>query len=53
MKLIAERFTSHKIAGKLFISKLTMDKHRQNIMKKLEVNRMAKLVTFAQKFNLV
>ena len=53
MKLIAEGFTSHEIAGKLFISKLTVDKHRQNIMKKLEVNRMAKLVTIAQKFNLV
>src|SRR6056297_2234059 len=53
LKMIAEGYTSHEIADRIFISKLTVDKHRQNIMRKLEVNRLAKLIKIAQAFSLV
>lgn len=53
LKLIAEGYTSREIAHKIFISKLTVDKHRQNITKKMEIKRVAELIKIARAFNLV
>lgn len=47
LKLIAEENTNEQIANKLFISKRTVDKHRQNIMFKLNVRNTAGLVKAA------
>lgn len=50
---IAEGFNSRDIAEKLFISTGTVESHRKNIMKKLEVSNMAGLVRIAVKEGLV
>ena len=47
LKLIAEGETSREIADRLFISLATVKSHRNNLMKKLEVNDMAGLIKLA------
>ncbi len=47
LKLIAEEFTSKEIADKLFISKQTVDTHRQHIMDKTGVRTLAGIVKMA------
>ncbi|MCF6170649.1 MAG: response regulator transcription factor [Bacteroidales bacterium] len=47
--LIADGFSNKEIGEKLFISHRTVDTHRSNLMKKLEVNNIAGLVGFAIK----
>ena len=47
LKLIAEGFSNTKIGEQLFISARTVDKHRTNMMKKLEVNNIAGLIRIA------
>ncbi len=47
LKLIATEYTNEEIANRLFISKRTVDTHRQNLMKKLNVKNTAGLVKFA------
>jgi len=47
LKLIAEGKSSKKIADLLFISVRTVDRHRANIMEKLEVKKTADLVRYA------
>jgi len=47
LKLVAEGKTSEEIAGLLFISGRTVQNHRANIMKKLNLNRTADLVKYA------
>jgi DNA-binding NarL/FixJ family response regulator len=41
------------IAEKLFISKKTVDSHRQNLLHKLNVKNTAGLVNMAHKMNLL
>ena len=47
ISLIVEGFSNKEIGEKLFISHRTVDTHRTNIMKKLEVNNVAGVVRFA------
>lgn len=47
LKLIAEGFSNTEIGEKLFISARTVDTHRANIMKKVEVKNLAGLIRFA------
>jgi DNA-binding NarL/FixJ family response regulator len=47
LKLVAEGKTSAEIASLLFISARTVQNHRANIMKKLNLNRTAGLVKYA------
>ncbi len=45
--LIVEEYTSKEIADKLFISKLTVDKHRLSIMEKTEARTLVGLIKYA------
>ena len=45
--LITQGFTSQNIGNELFISKHTVETHRKNILRKLNVNSSAELVKFA------
>ena len=47
LQLVAEGLTSGEIASKLFISPSTVDTHRRNIMRKLELHGIADLTRFA------
>jgi DNA-binding NarL/FixJ family response regulator len=49
LKLIAEGFSNKEIGSKLFISHRTVDTHRTNLMKKLNTNNIAGLISFAIK----
>lgn len=53
LQLIADGFTNNQIAEKLFISPLTVDSHRKNLMTKLEVNNTASLVRLALEHHLL
>jgi DNA-binding NarL/FixJ family response regulator len=53
MKLIAEGYTSVEIGRLLFISDKTVEKHREKLMKKLNVRNLAGLVRLAIKYRLV
>jgi len=53
LKLIAGEFTNEEISKKLFISKRTVDSHRQNIMNKLQVKNATGLIKYAMQNNLV
>ncbi len=50
---IAEGLTSQGIAEELFISRKTVDNHRANIMKKLDMHDTASLVRYAVRIGLV
>lgn len=47
LRLVAEGFSNKEIGEKLFISHRTVDTHRTNLMKKLEIHNTAGLVRFA------
>ena len=47
LQLISEGLTNHQIAEKLFISPLTVDSHRKNLLTKLNANNTASLVRVA------
>jgi len=49
LKQIAEGLSNKEIGDKLFISHRTVDTHRTNLMKKLEVHNIAGLIKFAIK----
>ncbi|GEL11645.1 two component transcriptional regulator, LuxR family [Flavobacterium glycines] len=51
--LIAKGLTTKEIAAKLFVSSRTIETHRANILKKLEVKNTAELIKKAAKMNLV
>lgn len=51
--LIAKGLTTKEIAEKLFVSSRTIETHRANILKKLEVKNTAELIKKAAKMNLV
>src|SRR5215204_3304166 len=53
LQLIAEEYTSSEIAKMLTISEKTVEKHRANLMEKLNVRNLAGLVRFAVKYRLV
>lgn len=53
VKLIAQEYSSAEIAEKLFISLGTVETHRHNIFKKLEVKNAIGVAKFALKYNLV
>lgn len=52
IRLIIEGKTSKDIAAELFISKTTVDTHRKNINKKLEISNSSSLIKFAHENNL-
>ena len=47
LQLIAEGKTNEEIAQELCMSRRTVEKHRSNVMNKLEINNIADLVKFA------
>lgn len=49
INLIAEGLTTKEIAEKLFLSKHTIESHRQNILLKLDLKNSAELVKYAIK----
>lgn len=53
IKLIVREFSSAEIAEKLFISQGTVETHRHNIFKKLDVKNAIGLVKFALKYKLI
>ena len=53
IKLIAEEKSSSEIAGLLFISKGTVEVHRNKIFKKLGVRNVVGVIKFAMKNNLI
>jgi two-component system nitrate/nitrite response regulator NarL len=52
IKLIIKGLTSKEIAEVLFVSKTTVDTHRKNIHKKLEISNSSSLIKFAHENNL-
>jgi two-component system response regulator NreC len=53
IQCIAEGFSNKEIGIKLFISHRTVDTHRTNLMKKLNVNNIAGLISYAIKNGMV
>ena len=53
VKLIAEGHTSEEIAGQLFISKKTVDRHRANVLEKLGMRNRVQLTHYAIRRGLV
>lgn len=53
LKLISSGLTNKEIGEKLFISHRTVDTHRTNLMRKLDVKNIAGLVSFALKKGLL
>ena len=53
IKLIVQEYSSAEIADKLYISLGTVETHRHNIFKKLEVKNAVGLAKFALKYKLV
>lgn len=53
LELISEGFTNLQIGDKLFISVLTVDSHRKNLLTKFEVNNTAALIKLAAQLNLI
>ncbi|MWB94195.1 response regulator [Flavobacterium sp. GA093] len=51
--LISKGLTTKEIAAKLFVSSRTIETHRANILKKLEVKNTAELIKKATKMNLI
>lgn len=49
LKLVAEGMNNKEVGDKLFISHRTVDTHRTNLMKKLDVHNVAGLIRFAIK----
>jgi DNA-binding NarL/FixJ family response regulator len=53
LKLIAQGLSHHEIADKLFISIKTVNAHKQNIMKKLDIRSNADLIKYSIKNNII
>jgi two-component system response regulator NreC len=53
LKLLAEGYTNKEIAGMLFISVKTVEKHRANIMSKLDLHNVPHLTALAIEKGLV
>lgn len=53
LELISKGLTTNEIATKLFVSSRTIETHRANILKKLEVKNSAELIKKAAEMNLI
>ncbi|RLA58641.1 MAG: DNA-binding response regulator [Epsilonproteobacteria bacterium] len=53
LTLIADGFSNKEIGNQLFISHRTVDTHRTNMMKKLDVNNIAGLISYAIKNGII
>ncbi|WP_166959911.1 response regulator [Yeosuana marina] len=53
LELLSKGLTTKEIALKLFVSSRTIETHRANIIKKLEVKNTAELIKKASKINLI
>lgn len=53
LKLMANGITNHDIAEKLFISVRTVEKHKSNIMEKLQIKTVVELVKLAIKSKII
>lgn len=53
IKLVAEGLTSQQIAEQLFISELTVQTHRRNMMRKLDLKNSMQVVQFAKEHELI
>ena len=53
LKHIAQGYSNKEIGDLLFISHRTVDTHRTNLMKKLEVHNIAGLIRYALRSGLV
>jgi len=53
LALISKGLTTNDIAAKLFVSSRTIETHRANILKKLEVKNTAELIKKATEVNLI
>ncbi len=53
LRLISKGLTTKEIAAQLFVSSRTIETHRANILKKLEVKNTAELIKKATKINLI
>jgi DNA-binding NarL/FixJ family response regulator len=53
LDLIAGGFTNQQIADKIFVSPLTVDSHRKNLLAKFGVKNTAALISFAARHNLI
>ena len=53
LKLIAEGYTNKKVAEYLFISLKTVEKHRSNLMRKLDLHNTAALTAFAMEKGII
>lgn len=53
LKLLAEGFTNKEIAGLLHISAKTVEKHRANLIAKLDIHNVAQLTAYAMEKGLV
>ncbi len=53
MGLLAEGLSTIQVADKLFISPKTVDNHRHNIMKKLDLHSTIELIRYAAKLGLI
>lgn len=53
LHLIGDGFTNNEIADKLFLSKRTVEGHRQNLIDKTHVRNSAQLVKYAVKHGLI
>ena len=47
LKMIADGFTNQEIADKIFVSPLTVDSHRKNLLMKLSAKNTAELIKIA------
>jgi DNA-binding NarL/FixJ family response regulator len=53
IRYIADGFTNIEIAGKLFLSTVTVDTHRKNMLSKLQLKNTASLVKYAAEHKLL
>ena len=53
LNLIAEGLTNHEISEKLFLSKRTIEGHRQNLLQKTNAKNTASLISFAIKHRII
>jgi DNA-binding NarL/FixJ family response regulator len=53
IRLLAEGFTTSKISKSLFISELTVETHRKNILRKFNVNNTTSMLKIAKDLQLI